>query len=194
MSDYALLDSNGQVRRLVSGSEPPDDALPVEYPELDVTDTTHYIRRRHPRNWQVKDDRVVVTYDTAPRNLEHQKAVEMRRIRVIRDRVIADGITVTIGGTDYTLAMDERTVARVDQAALDAERRPDGWRKRWHMGGGNWVELDAERIEAIRAAGADHIEAAFNRHEALEAEIRKADSLEALAAIAITDGWPGGRA
>lgn len=192
MQRYAMIGPDGRPRRIVSGTKPHEDALPIEYPQLSESHVTHHIQQKHPDEWEVRADKVVVTYDIAEKNLEREKMLAHRRIKQRRDEAIQGGITVDIGGTSYQFPMDDHTIARVDQAALDAERRPDGWQKRWHLGSGQWVSLDATQIETIRSTGADHVEAAFNRHEALQGEIDAATTLQELADVNIESGWPEG--
>jgi len=106
-------------------------------------------------------------------------------LRARRDRVLDKGVKVEIGGSEYRFTTDETSRARLDQAALDADRSDDGWSYRWKTRDG-WVELDADSLEEVRAAVAEHVAAVFARYEELEAEITGADEPEQVA----LDGWP----
>ena len=106
-------------------------------------------------------------------------------LRARRDRVLDKGVKVEIGGSEYRCTTDETSRARLDQAALDADRSGDGWSHRWKTRDG-WVELDADSLEEVRAAVAGHVAAVFARYEELEAEIMGADEPEQVA----LDGWP----
>lgn len=106
-------------------------------------------------------------------------------LRFRRDRALAQGVTVEIGGEAYRFTSDDTSRARLDQAALDAQQSASGWSRRWRTIDG-WVALDVDAVEAARSAVVSCMEAVFQRYEELEAEIQSADNPEQIA----LDGWP----
>ena len=191
MQRYAMIGPDNRPRRIVSGNKPHADALPVEYPGLPESRTTHHIQQNPPEQWDVRDDKVVVTYSVQPRNLENERDAKLNQAQAERDAAIQGGVVCEVAGQMVRFPMDEKSIARVDQAALDSERRPDGWKKRWRVAPGQWVELDADKIETVRAHGAEHVEQCFERFEAVEAAINAAQTLTELDAVSIR-GYPEG--
>ena len=190
MQRYAMIGPDGRPRRIVSGQKPHDEALPVEYPQLSVTRTTHKIKQKDPSEWDVQPDKVVVTYETQPKWLEEEREKKRDVAKYLRDQRIEEGFTITLNGNEARITLDRVTVERVDQASLDAERRPDGWTKRWRIAPGVWTDIDATQIEAIRAGGADHVEACFQAFEPIENAIDAATDLASLEAVDIYSGYP----
>jgi len=120
---------------------------------------------------------------------QHDSGREARVIqaRQRRDRELARGVTLTLGGTEYRFSTSERSRALIDQAALDAQQRSDGWSKMWLTGDEQVVKLDATQMEQVRQAVADHVEACFANCETLVSQIKQAsDPLD----VDIGAGWP----
>ena len=82
------------------------------------------------------------------------------------------------------LHTDRESQATLALAALQ------GSAERWKGRDGTWYAMSPERLQAAAAAVMAHKRACFAREEALADEIRQADSLEALAAIDLEEGWP----
>lgn len=63
----------------------------------------------------------------------------------------------------------------------------------WKAAGG-WIRLDAQIIQAVAFAVGSHVQACFSRERELAEQIEAAADLEALDAVDIAAGWPGGDA
>lgn len=85
MQRYALLDRDGNARRLTHNSS---NALPVEYPVPDVDRSTHYVKQKPVHQWQVLPDKVVVTYTITERDLEAEAAQQAERLRQQRESMV----------------------------------------------------------------------------------------------------------
>ena len=124
--------------------------------------------------------------DTRPvPTLAELKADAQSRLASRRWQAETGGITV--GG--IFVPTDRETqgiVDRIVRAFADGDmtgsvnfKAPDGW-----------VQIDEATARAIKAAGAQHIQACFDRESELSALIEAADDADALAAIDLDSGWP----
>mgnify|MGYP000406084774 CR=1 FL=1 len=182
-----MLDSQGRPRR-IANVKPHPSALPVEYPDIsDVDRITHRVRQAPIRQWDVHDDKVVVSYEIVPIDIERARArlkasVRRRRKAVESSGTVAAGMTIRTDSDSRARLFDLVTAVTADDQAgpFDFEVLPD-----------RWETVDRQSVLAIGKAVNDHIQAAFSRQRELEREIERAEDLYALADVDINQGWPG---
>ncbi|GJE42971.1 DUF4376 domain-containing protein [Methylobacterium soli] len=98
-----------------------------------------------------------------------------------------------VGGTSLAgapLASDEKTILYLTAAQASAKDDP-GFSIRWKAGPGQFVTFDALAIDFAAMTARAHVQACFDREEALTTEILGAADRGALEAVDIAAGWPG---
>ena len=192
MSKFAMLDRNGKVRR-VSNVKPHATALPVEYPDLSEYDRVVYsIKQKPMKQWDVKQDKVVVTYDIRERRFSTEKGNRLERIRDTRKR-IADG------GTTFEQE-DVKLKTRTDRNTRDDvrdlyEQFKEGVRTEditWEYEPHQWETLNQEKAKTLWEVIVTHRDEAYKNQKNLEEEVNaiEGEDLHALSDVNINEGWP----
>lgn len=128
---------------------------------------------------------VTRAYTTEAIPLADLKAVKLAALKTRRGQAEEGGITV--GGID--IPTDERTQGRVDQICKALDDGDITGPIDFSVDDG-WQTLNEATLRAIKAAGAQHIQACFSRQRALSSDIAAAADLTALNSININSGWP----
>lgn len=187
MERYAVLDKQGRPRR-IANVKPHPKALPVEYPDLsDIDRVTHRVRQAPISDWEVHDDKVVVTYEISPADLERSKARLIASVRRYRQAVEASGTSVA--GMAVRTDSDSRSRLFDLVTAMTSADQPGPFD--FEISPGRWETVDRETVLAMGKAVNEHVQRAFTRQRALEEEIQSTGDLHALADVAIESGWPG---
>ena len=217
MQKYALLDSAGKVRRVVAGKKPTDDALPVEYPDMSDTDKVeNHVVQKPYREWDVKDDRVIVTYRVTPKDLDAEKERVIERIRDARKHKEHDGtFFTTSNGEKYRVRTDDKTQAKIvgavrylEEKQIDTSAKPksrvaslfsrtsstdDDSEKltvSWERDPREWSEVDLEQLKYMSYAIGEHVQKCFTVQADLEQQVDQAKSIRELKKIDIKGAWP----
>ena len=191
MSRYALIGPDGKVHRVTPRSTHPA-ALPVVYPDLEQDKRTHDIRQRPASEWEVDEDRVVVTYAIEKKAFAPFAQKLQRQARDRHAEALESGVRVELSGKEFNIGTDDTSLARISQAAFDASVKPDGWEKHWRVAEGEWVAIGKDDIQAMHDAAAAHVEACFRRLEEIEIQLAGAETVEDLAEVDVRAGWPTG--
>ncbi|MCL7941222.1 DUF4376 domain-containing protein [Halomonas sp. ATCH28] len=128
------------------------------------------------RRWDVEE----LTEAERIHRLGERRREILAEIPAIRFRFETGGIVFD----GIPLHTDRESQATIALAALQ------GAGERWKGSDGKWYAMEPERLQAAAQAVMAHKRACFAREEALVAEVKAADSLEALAAIDLEEGWP----
>ncbi|MBO9424696.1 DUF4376 domain-containing protein [Labrenzia sp. R4_1] len=118
--------------------------------------------------------------------LEASKAAKRFEVRELRKAAESSGITVA----GLPVPTDDKTRDRVDQIVNAYADGDITGTVDFELPSGDFVELNAVQMQAIKAAGAQHIQACFSSQKTLVQAINAAPDHDALAAIDITAGWP----
>lgn len=126
-----------------------------------------------------------------PVTLEEMKAAACAQVR---DRRWRSHVVVTVGGVDFvsddtaatrlTAAITARQAAQA--LGLEAVDATAGWEAK----DGTMVPMTLNDLRGLLLAGVARTQAAFDRQAQLTAEIKAAETSEALAAIDLDSGWP----
>ncbi|KAB1079402.1 DUF4376 domain-containing protein [Methylobacterium soli] len=125
------------------------------------------------------------------REVPAQPSLDDARQRKLADLAIARW-QHEVGGTSLAgapLATDEKTILYLTAAQASAKEDP-GFSIRWKVAPGQFETFDAATIEFAAMTARAHVQACFDREEALTAAILAAADQAALDAIDITAGWP----
>jgi hypothetical protein len=145
------------------------------------------VSQRVERSVSIVNDVAVVNYTIADRDLDEIKAEMKLEVREKRKEAESSGISVA----GLPVPTDDKTRDRVDQIVNAYADGDITGTVDFELPSGDFVELNAVQMQAIKAAGAQHIQACFSNQKALVQAINSAMDHGALAAIDITAGWPG---
>lgn len=134
------------------------------------------------KNWQDAGN-TITAFPTA--TLEEQRADKLLRLADRRYRAEIGGCVV--GGVP--LKSDRESQALITGAALAATLDAE-YEVRWKTPAG-FVTLDAVQVLAMATGLRQHVQACFDREEALTTSITEASDQLMLDAIDIEAGWPG---
>lgn len=137
---------------------------------IEITnDVAHYV--------YTYEDKDLATYKTERKDAVSQKKWEVETGGITIDGAVIDTTRESQGLINgaYSLAL-----RKADQPGFSINFR----------GSNGWVTLDAATMIAIGEAVALHIQASFDRFRELEEAIDACTTVEQVAAIDITTGWP----
>lgn len=132
----------------------------------------------------VEATRVIERYTVANKTLAERKAEMLIALADKRWQVETGG--VTLGG--LTIPTDRDTQSIVDRAVKGFADGDITGLVDFKTAAG-FVQIDEATMRAIKAAGAQHIQACFTREKNLTAAINGAATHAALDAVDIDDGW-----
>lgn len=121
-----------------------------------------------------------------PLTLEQRKAALADAVRESRWQVETGGTVVN----GVPIRTDLGSQGKIADAIALLERDPGLPAIDFEAQPGVWVSLDLEMLTAIGIAVGRHVQAAYSRSRELHEAIAAAETIEALAAIDITAGWP----
>lgn len=135
--------------------------------------------------WNAAEGRMEVTGTWSAPSLGASKATRKAEAAAIRWERETGGITVA----GLFVPTDRTTQDRVDQI-VKAYDDGDIAGSIDFKAGEAWVSIGESELRAIKAAGAQHIQACFSREKEICALIDAAADAAALAAIDLNSGWP----
>lgn len=178
MKRYALVE-NGLVRR-VSLTLPHPTALPVEFPALSVTTSTHHITLNPAKQWEIHPNKVVATYTVSKRDLEaeaaeaeRQKQSDLAALSAYRYEVETGGLTLP----DGTRVLTDRESQAQLSSAYQSLAQPFVEAIDWKADGG-WVTVTESELRPIAEAVARHVQACFTAERRIETKIQADESVD----------------
>lgn len=131
----------------------------------------------------------VQEYAVAPIALGEAKAAAKERITTRRWEMETGGVTIEGFGRILTGIDDQNRVASALQGTASA-----GIAEVDFKGADGWIKLSREMLANVAGIIAGHVQACFSRERTLHEAVDAAQTVDALAALDIETGWPGGAA
>jgi hypothetical protein len=150
----------------------------VERPEYDPADGT-----LHGPVFDIQNDKVLENWTFEPFSLDHHRSDAMAKLADRRWQA-------EVGGMNFDgvyIPTDRVTQAIVDRTCKAFEDGDITGTVDFKLSATVWLDIDEVMLKAIKAAGAQHVQACFSRERALAAEI---DSAEDPRTVDISTGWP----
>jgi hypothetical protein len=135
--------------------------------------------------WVSSDDVAVQAIIDGYDELAAAKAQKLAALAELRWKKETGGALVA----GLPVATDDRSQLKITGARLAADADPD-YTVNWKVGAGAFVALTAAQIIAISDAVRAHVQACFDREDALATEINAAATIADVEAVDITTGWP----
>ena len=121
-----------------------------------------------------------------PRELSTVKAAVKARITARRWEAETGGVTVEGFGRILTGIDDQNRIASALQGTASA-----GIAEVDFKGADGWIKLSREMLTNVAGIIAGHVQACFSRERSLHEAVDAAQTVDALAALDIANGWPG---
>ena len=180
---YAILDKNNKVRK-VSNKKPLPNALPVEYPEITLDKESYFIKQNPCEKWEVvfseeviseeetikTPEKVIVTYDIQPKNINEEKQKVLDLIRTKRKQLEIGGTVLNINGIDLSIRTDEVAQAKITSAKLAMDNTETASID-WEVQPYQWITLDAEKINQVSVLIFNHVEKCFSDAKSFQEEL-----------------------
>lgn len=121
----------------------------------------------------------------SPPTLAELRAAKLSELAEVRWTRETAGVTYN----GHTFATDGTSQTKIVGAVIGAQMDP-AMSIKWKTVDGTFVTLSGSQIVAMGTAVRNHVQACFDREEALRGQIELASTRSSLAAIDIAIGWP----
>lgn len=163
---------------------------PIEYP-YPAYDADLYTLEPDGKPHPKADNPAVYVQDfvATPRDLSTAKAAVKARITARRWEAETGGVMAEGFGRILTGIDDQNRVASALQGTASASIAEIDFK-----GADGWIRLSREMLANVAGIIAGHVQACFSRERTLHEAVDAAENVEAVQAVDVNAGWPGGAA